>query len=212
MKKPTERRPTRDGQSVDRIQRELRSRIARGLLNPGEQLRQEELALQFGVSRGPLREAFNILSAQGLLSHRSNQGYFVARRAPEELFQLHLMLKVLETELLNTINWPTKDKIAELRSLNRQMKALIDAENWEDMLALNRGFHFAIFGLSPYMLILRELERLWSIAEIYILNRHALPESRRRSVAEHEKIIGTLVARDIKSCVLAHDIHRTSIL
>jgi len=159
-----------------------------------------------------LREAFNILSAQGLLSHRSNQGYFVARRAPEELFQLHLMLKVLETELLNTITWPSNEKLSELRSLNRKMKALIDAENWDEILPLNRQFHFEIFNLSQHMLILREVERLWSIAEIYILNRHSLPESRRRSVAEHEKIIGTLVARDIKACVLAHDIHRTSVL
>jgi DNA-binding GntR family transcriptional regulator len=159
-----------------------------------------------------LREAFNILSAQGLLSHRSNQGYFVARRAPEELFQLHLMLKALETELLNTITWPTKEKLSELRSLNRKMKALIDADNWDEILLLNRQFHFEIFSLSQHMLILREVERLWSIAEIYLLNRHSLPESRRRSVAEHEKIIGTLVARDIKACVLAHDIHRTSVL
>jgi DNA-binding GntR family transcriptional regulator len=212
MKKPSKRRTTRDGQSVDRIQRELRSRIARGLLLPGEQLRQEELALQLGVSRGPLREAFNILSAQGLLKHRSNQGYFVSRRAPEELFQLHLMLKVLETELLNTIIWPTKEKVSELRTLNRKMKSFIDATNWDEMLVLNRTFHFGIFGLSPHTLILQEVERLWSISEIYILNRHSLPESRRRSVAEHEKIIGTLVARDIKGCVLAHDIHRTSIL
>src|SRR5882757_9926024 len=107
--------------SVERLQRELRGRIARGLLLPGEQIRQEEMAEDFGVSRVPLREALTILADQGLLEHHHNRGYFVAKRMPEELYQLHCMLDLLESELIKSMDWPTKDEVNELRSLNRQM-------------------------------------------------------------------------------------------
>src|SRR5579872_25591 len=66
---------TRDGASVDRAVADLRGRILRGELTPGEQLRQEQLADAVGVSRIPLREALRALAVQGLLEHRPHQGY-----------------------------------------------------------------------------------------------------------------------------------------
>src|SRR5689334_13511714 len=64
---------TRDGASVDRTVADLRGRILRGELTPGEQLRQEQLADAVGVSRIPLREALRALAVQGLLEHRPHQ-------------------------------------------------------------------------------------------------------------------------------------------
>lgn len=62
--------------SADLIQREslgpkvagaLREAIATGELVRGERLIEAELAERFGVSRGPVRDAFNILQAEGLV-------------------------------------------------------------------------------------------------------------------------------------------------
>jgi DNA-binding GntR family transcriptional regulator len=196
--------------AVERLQRELRTRIARGLLLPGEQIRQEEVAEDFGVSRVPLREALTILADQGLLEHHHNRGYFVAKRLPEELYQLVCMLDLLETELIKAIDWPTKDEVSELRLLNRQMAALIAEPNWVDMIALNRQFHLRVFGLTHYRLILREVERLWLMNDVYILGKLALPEARRRTIQEHKDIIDALAARDKKTLALTTKVHRTN--
>jgi DNA-binding GntR family transcriptional regulator len=201
---------TRDGRSVDRVLRELRSRIVRGVLSPGEQIRQEDMAEELGVSRVPLREALNILADQGLLAHRRNQGYFVAKRVPEELFQMHRMLELLERELMKAIAWPSADQIHQLRDLNRQMGELVDRPDWTEMIALNRAFHFVIFGLSTYKIIFREVERLWTMTDVYIAWKLSLPEARRRTVDEHEQIITALVAQDRKAAQSALDVHRSN--
>jgi DNA-binding GntR family transcriptional regulator len=199
-----------DKGAVERLQRELRGRIARGVLLPGEQIRQEEMAEDFGVSRVPLREALNILADQGLLEHHLNRGYFVAKRMPEELYQLHCMLDLLETELIKSMDWPTKDEIGELRSLNRRMAALASRPDWTDMIALNRQFHFKVFGLSHYQLILREVERLWTMTDVYIAGKLSLPESRVRTIEEHDDIVDALAARDKKALASATKIHRSN--
>jgi DNA-binding GntR family transcriptional regulator len=196
--------------AVERLQRELRGRIARGQLLPGEQIRQEEMAEEFGVSRVPLREALTILADQGLLEHHLNRGYFVAKRMPEELYQLHCMLDLLETELIKSMDWPTRDEVSELRSLNRQMSALASRPDWTDMIALNRQFHFKVFGLTHYQLILREVERLWTMTDVYIAGKLALPEARRRTVQEHEDIVDALADRDKKALATATRLHRSN--
>jgi DNA-binding GntR family transcriptional regulator len=196
--------------AVERLQRELRARIARGLLLPGEQIRQEEVAEDFGVSRVPLREALTILADQGLLDHHHNRGYFVAKRVPEELYQLVCMLDLLETELLKSMDWPTRDEISGLRSLNRQIASLAAKSNWTDLVPLNRQFHLRVFGLTHYKLILREVERLWSMNDVYILGKLALLEARLRTVQEHDDIVDALAARDKKALASAIRKHRAN--
>jgi len=196
--------------AVERLQRELRTRIARGLLLPGEQIRQEEVAEDFGVSRVPLREALTILADQGLLEHHHNRGYFVAKRLPEELYQLVCMLDLLEAELIKAMDWPTKDEVSELRLLNRQMAALVAEPNWADMIVLNRQFHLKVFGLTHYRLILREVERLWLMNDVYILGKLALPEARRRTIQEHKDIIDALADRNKKAFATTTKIHRAN--
>ncbi len=196
--------------AVERLQRELRARIARGLLLPGEQIRQEEVAEDFGVSRVPLREALTILADQGLLDHHLNRGYFVAKRMPEELYQLHCMLDLLESELIKSMDWPTKDEVTELRSLNRQMAALAPRADWAEMIAINRQFHMKLFGLSHYKLILREVERLWTMNDVYIAGKLTLPESRIRTIREHEEIIEALARQDKKAVASTTKMHRSN--
>jgi DNA-binding GntR family transcriptional regulator len=69
---PVERRSTA-AIVADRI----RTAIMRGILPPGTQLGEVELAARLGVSRGPLREAMQRLVAEGLLRSERNRGLFV---------------------------------------------------------------------------------------------------------------------------------------
>ena len=69
---PVELRPTA-AIVADRI----REAIMRGVLTPGTQLGEVELAGRLGVSRGPLREAMQRLVAEGLLRSERNRGIFV---------------------------------------------------------------------------------------------------------------------------------------
>jgi DNA-binding GntR family transcriptional regulator len=201
---------TRDGAAVDRTLADLRARILRGELAPGEQLRQEHLAGQVGVSRIPLREALRALAVQGLLVHRPHQGYFVAKRTPSELGQLHLMQGLLERELTQTIQWPAPDLLDGLQAMNAEMRLLVDAADWLRIVALNRAFHLTIFGLSPMRLVLQEVERLWLLAEPYQAMSLADPEVRRRTVDQHDAMIAALAEQDMAASLAALETHRAS--
>ncbi|MGK2964870.1 MAG: GntR family transcriptional regulator [Tepidiformaceae bacterium] len=55
----------------------LQEAILSGRLEPGEHLRQEEVAEQWGVSQTPVREAFRRLESEGLVEHAPNRGVVV---------------------------------------------------------------------------------------------------------------------------------------
>ena len=207
MKRRTEQLETG---SVERVQRGVRMLISRGMLLPGEQIRQEEMAEEFGVSRVPLREALTILADQGMLDHHLNRGYFVAKRVPEELHQLYRMLSLLEDELLEAMDWPTKDEITQLKLLNRKMAELAEGTDWADMISLNHQFHIKIFSLSRYKLIFREIERLWTMNDVYIAGKLALPEARLRTVQEHDKIVLALARKDQNALKRSFEAHRSN--
>jgi len=196
--------------SMERALQQLRAKVVSGDLSPGEQIRQQEMAEELGVSRVPLREALNVLADQGLLVHRPNSGYFVAKRAPNELAQIRRILQLLENELLASIDWPDAQCLEELRALNEQMRACIHAPDWTPLVRLNRGFHLKIYSLSPYKLILEEVKRLWALADVFIATKMADTGARMRTVEEHDRLIECLTRQDMSRCLEMMEIHRAS--
>lgn len=75
---------------------QLREAIARGLLRPGTQLGEVELAAQLQVSRGPLREAMQRLVAEGLLRSERHRGIFVRDLHPEDVRDVYLARLAVE--------------------------------------------------------------------------------------------------------------------
>ncbi|MGW5151510.1 GntR family transcriptional regulator [Rhodococcus koreensis] len=144
---------------TERIIAELRKRILVGELLPGEQLRQEELFQRLGVSRVPFREAFLVLANQGLLVHRPNQGFVVAKRTAFELSQLHMLHTLLATELNSSIHWPDMTALEHLRNLNAEMAEKVETSEFVEFIDLNHEFHLSVWRLSPLNLVITEVER-----------------------------------------------------
>ena len=71
-----EKRPSRRTKA-EAVYDALQSAILSGNLPPGEHLRQEEVAAQWGVSQTPVREAFRRLESEGLVEHAANRGVVV---------------------------------------------------------------------------------------------------------------------------------------
>ena len=62
--------------AAETVLHELRSALAAGRLMPGQQLVQEDLAEDLGVSRVPIRESLKILEGEGHVTYHPNRGYF----------------------------------------------------------------------------------------------------------------------------------------
>lgn len=79
------------------IARKLRYAIAHGEVAPGAQLGEAELARELGVSRGPLREAMQRLTQEGLLVSIRNRGLFVIEMTDAEIRDMYVLRTAIES-------------------------------------------------------------------------------------------------------------------
>src|SRR6202163_1343683 len=96
----------------------LRTLIIEGELAPGARLNERELSERLGVSRTPLREAFRMLAADGLLVQLPNRGAQVVTLSPDDVrhaFEVMASLEGLSGEL--AVARVTDDDLVELRAL-----------------------------------------------------------------------------------------------
>lgn len=193
------------GAAIDR----LRRMILRGELVPGQQLRQDMMAEQLGVSRPPVREALRQLTAEGLLTHTRNVGYMVARMTPEEFAQVQMMRKALEDLVLERIPKPSA---AQLASIQLQADAVAEAASRLDLIEMrfrNQDFHFAIFELSELNLIVTELRKIWTWAAPYHTSYLFSAEGRTRVLREHALMIKALKTGNNARLIGLMDEHRS---
>ena len=73
------------GAASARVAAYLRDLILRDELEPGDRIRQEEIAERLGASRLPVREALRMLEAEGLTEHEPNKGARVPRLSMHEV-------------------------------------------------------------------------------------------------------------------------------
>lgn len=78
------------------IARQLRTAIMNGVIAPGTQLGEADLAGQFQVSRGPLREAMQRLVQEGLLRSERHRGLFVIDLEPADVYDIYVARTAVE--------------------------------------------------------------------------------------------------------------------
>ncbi len=78
----------------ERIAEILRKGIYFGTFQPGQELVQNTIANQLGVSRMPVREAIYILLNEGLVEHIPNRGFFV-KNVSRAYFEDYFFIRVL---------------------------------------------------------------------------------------------------------------------
>src|ERR1700722_9847438 len=74
----------------------LMEAIEKGELPPGSRIREAVLARQFGISRGPLREALRRLEGRKLVQHSRNLGVSVRSLSLEDMIEVFQVREALE--------------------------------------------------------------------------------------------------------------------
>ena len=172
------------------IASKLRTLIACGHYSPGLRLGQTELAEQFSASRVPVREALKLLSAEGIVDHDPNRGFFVTRFAAHEARQYFRLRDMVEDELLRSIRWPTQEELADFRARAQELEELLNQGDRAGWWARHVDFHHVLFDLSPDKIMVREAMRYWSLTDRY---RALVPLPRRPSNARSIVAKGDLV-------------------
>ena len=131
----------------------LREAILSGNLQPGQVLRQEELAARFNTSRVPLREALQHLQADGLVVLRPRRGYAVTSLDEREVMgvlQLRMLVEGYAGYVATLAR--TEEDVKVLDACLREMSRLPSKEISQSQLArwlvLNRRFHDTLFAAA----------------------------------------------------------------
>jgi DNA-binding GntR family transcriptional regulator len=169
----------------------VRELVITGGLEPGEQLRQRDLAQRFGVSQTPVREAMRRLESEGLLVCDTHRGFTVA--APdagraEENFQIRAALESLGASL--AARQVDRAGLDRLRELNDRMHALGDDEG--GYAELNREFHFTVYEYARSPLLLSLMRLLWASLQ----GGPRVARTRAESARQHDEILAALADGD----------------
>jgi phosphonate utilization transcriptional regulator len=169
------------------VQRELERMILNGELASGAKLNENKLALQLGVSRGPVRESFRALEETGLVRTEKNRGVFVREISIEEaddIYEIRADLdRLAATKLASSI---TPLQLRELRSLQ---KAMADATRRNDLDVyhpLNLRFHDALVEFAGNPRLLQLYRRLVNELSLFRRQSLALQDRLPTSTLEHK--------------------------
>ncbi|TDE15862.1 GntR family transcriptional regulator [Jiangella asiatica] len=199
----------------EQVRQALEEFIVFGRLAPGEHLAEESLAELLGVSRQPVREALQSLSAAGFVDLRAGRGAFVHEPTAREAREVFHVRALLESDSCRLAAQNIDDDGA--RRLEVIYAEGHEASQRHDdprrLIELNRTFHRTmteIGGNRVSIALVADLERRagWYLATI-ITNRAP------SSWAEHREILDAVVARDAdraRDLMLNHIDHSRDLL
>jgi DNA-binding GntR family transcriptional regulator len=175
----------------------LREWIVRGVLEPGEKLRDVEIAESLGVSRTPVREAVRRLEDEGLVESSASRWTRVAGLDLVEAARIYPIVWSLEPLALRFAGPRLGEaEIERMESANDRLRRAADEESTMGASEADRDFHQVFIDASDNAELVRILEELktklfrlevvyfggWDLADL--------------SISEHERILEALRAGD----------------
>lgn len=199
--------------TAEQVAATLRGQILDGVIVPGQRIRQEDIAEQFGTSRQPVREALRMLEAEGLTELEANKGARVPLLDLGDLTLLYEMRERLEPlAIAESVPNLDDDAIAHLRELQERIAA--DTQ-LTDFLALDREFHMLTYSGCSSEHLLGIVRRFWNTSQHYrrLFMQVSGPQRLWVVNAEHNLILDAIERRDTEDAerYLAGHIRRTRI-
>jgi DNA-binding GntR family transcriptional regulator len=186
-------------------QRLLKAIIA-GRIPPGEQLVLGKVAAQFRVSPMPVREAFNRLAEAGVISLHKKKSAVINTLSKEDLMEIQRIRINLETMAVEQAcrSMDTRT-LADLQVLHQAYLEAFRVFRVEEVLRLNRAFHFTIYSATRMRRLLNIINGLWDQISPYyhILLRKKEHLYTEKHVDTHALLLEKLKEKDVEGSVQA---------
>lgn len=174
----------------------IRSQILFGELPPNDVLVEADLAQTYSLSRTPIREALQMLAADGLVVSRRRRWYVRQYdwREIEEIYEVRAchdaLGAYLATEHLDDTSRATFQDLLGAVDVDRQLS---DSRQW---VIANDRFHGAIVARCGNKRLIDLIDR----TKVYYFNRHVAAlyseKDRDRSSQEHASILTAILEGD----------------
>ena len=195
---------------VERAYGEIKDRILGNVYPPNLQVLEQDLALQLGMSRTPVREALIRLQNEGLVEILPRHGMRVVPIALDDLREIYEVLTLLESRAAERLaaRKPDRAEIAPLIAAQEAMEAALakrDLAAWADA---DETFHKMLLELCGN----RRLAAMASTvadqvhrARMATLRLRPLPT---QSNKDHAAVVRAILKGDAKRAFETHYAHR----
>jgi DNA-binding GntR family transcriptional regulator len=175
----------------------LELEILKGQRKPGDRLDERQLAVHFGVSRTPVREALQRLAASGLVVSRGRQGLQVAQLSLADL--LDAFSVAAEMEALASAQASRRirpDQRERLEAAHQACAAAASVRDADGFYEANLEFHETIAAASHNRVLRDELRRLTVKISPYRRTITFQPGRMESSIPEHELVTQAIFRGD----------------
>lgn len=181
----------------EEVAERLRSQIFAHELEPGSWLDEQKLALEFGISRTPMREAIKVLASEGLVTTKMNKGAYVTEVDRRDLEQIFTVLSLLEGQAAKqTANQATEEQLTELDNLHHRLEKAAADRDIEQFFDINVKFHEMVQEIAGNKWMNGVINDLRKVLKLQ--RRDSLSRSGRllSSLTEHREILQAILKRD----------------
>jgi DNA-binding GntR family transcriptional regulator len=181
----------------------IRAAIVEGRLEPGQRLKEEELARELGISRTPVREALLFLQAEGLVESEPNRGATVRSYEPDEIEDMYELRALLEGHAaFRAATRIAEEDIRRLHESNARFARLRAADGVVDLIRENLAFHNTILEAAGSERLADMVRKVIELPLVYKSFYWYSPEQKLISDHYHQQLAHALEARDAERAEL----------
>lgn len=186
----------------------LRTQILSGGLPRGAHLVEARIAEQLNVSRGPVREAFKLLRAEGLVEEEPRRGTFVVTLSSVDVREIYDLRAALEGRAARSIaHRRDPATLDELRSTLGAIAAAAASGDVKEVARHDLEFHESICRLSGNRRLHMVFQRHVSALQTLIKLDEYLYRSMSEIAAQHDPILAAIQAGDADAAAAACEAH-----
>ncbi|QKG84244.1 GntR family transcriptional regulator [Kroppenstedtia pulmonis] len=182
----------------DMTLKQLRDWITQGILQPGEKINDSELAEALGVSRTPVREAFQLLEYQGFIEMIPGKETRIKPLVATDVTNIYRPLAALEAIAAEMATEKIGDKdIKKLWEYNQNFAKALEHQEGLTAMDWDKQLHQIIVNKADNPYLSTSISMLHMHAhriEIIYFQQKGMPAN--QSIKEHEQLITALEQRN----------------
>jgi DNA-binding GntR family transcriptional regulator len=180
----------------DYVAETIRTGILTGDIVPGTRITEQHVKDLLKVSSSPVREAFQQLEAEGLLTKHPHVGSRVTEMDIKDARELYSIQSLLQgTAVQISTKKLTDEDIRKAEGLNNEMKRMCSkAIDRKGLRVVNYKLHMILCGAEVYPWLTRLISALW--IRFPSQSYWQMPGNPKSSIECHERIIRAVKKRD----------------
>ncbi|MDA9402640.1 GntR family transcriptional regulator [Bradyrhizobium sp. CCBAU 45389] len=195
---------------IDQVYARILEAISDRTLEPGQRIRQNELADKLGVSRQPVSHALHLLHRQGLVAESGRRGFEVTQLDPARIRQLYEVrgaIDALAARLAAVRVGADAVGRARLEAALAAGRGIDRNTSLAELIALDVDFHRAIYQLAGNPVIEETMAPQWPHMRRSMATVLSELDYRDSAWTEHADIAGHVLsgaAKAAERAALAH--------